>query len=59
MMNGVVQITTDLYREMVIAYASAKSLERYVKSARNDVSRKKIAAILGFELEGVNKNADV
>lgn len=57
MINETIQITTNLYTEMATAYASAKSLERYVKHTKYDVSREKIAAILGFELEGTEEDA--
>lgn len=54
-----IPITRELYDELITSYASVKALERYVMLERYDVSRKKIAAILGFELKDEKENADV
>lgn len=56
--NNTIPIPIEQYNEMVAAYAAAKSLERYVKIEKYDVSREKIAAILGFELKN-EENADM
>lgn len=61
MMNesGIIPITVELYTEMVATCENAKALERYVKREKYDVSREKIAAILGFGLEVSKEDANM
>ena len=58
-MNGVIEISIEEYTEMLKTCTEMKALERYVNTEEYSVDRNKIAAICGFELKEIEKDASV